>query len=283
MKQRSIAHSFFLLTAVALVLVGCLQKGNNPRQLHANDPCALALAPHTGSEKIDQEIARLQQQARAASDPAAALNQLGWLFVAKARLSYDPGFYKLAEQCAACLGSRSPQNPDALLLRGHVLHNLHRFKEAEPLARELVAGRGTAFDHGLLGDVLLEQGNLYEATAEYQRMLDLKPSLQSYSRAAHLRWLKGDLQGAGKLMRMAVKAGSNRDPESVAWAYSRLAYYEWQSGASKNAMEACETARTRSAGGCEAGANTRLPGFYHLWCLRDLCGPPNKQEGEYFQ
>ena len=61
-------------------------------------------------------------------------------------------------------------------------------------------------------------------------MIDLKPFYQSYTRAAHLRWLKGDLDGAIEMMHAAVKAASPRDRESVAWAYSRLAMYELQRG-----------------------------------------------------
>ena len=61
-------------------------------------------------------------------------------------------------------------------------------------------------------------------------MIDLKPFYQSYTRAAHLRWLKGDLRGAIEMMRAAVQAASPRDHESSAWAYSRLAMYELQRG-----------------------------------------------------
>src|SRR4029077_4652122 len=112
------------------------------------------------------------------------------------RESFDPGYYKLAEQCALCLESRQAHATEALLLRGHVLQNLHRFKEAEPLARELVARRGLSFDYGLLGDVLMEQGQLNEAVEAYQKMVDEKPDMQAYARIGHLRWLKGDLEGA---------------------------------------------------------------------------------------
>ena len=85
-------------------------------------------------------------------------------------------------------------------------------------------------DFGLLGDVLMEQGRVAEAAEAYQKMIDLKPFYQSYTRAAHLRWLKGDLSGAIEMMHAAVKAASPRDRESVAWAYSRLAMYELQRG-----------------------------------------------------
>ncbi len=76
----------------------------------------------------------------------------------------------------------------------------------------------------------MEQGRLAEAAAAYQKMIDLKPFYQSYTRAAHLRWLKGDLDGAIEMMNAAVKAASPRDPESIAWAYTRLAMYQLQRG-----------------------------------------------------
>ena len=83
--------------------------------------------------------------------------------------------------------------------------------------------REFVLDFGLLGDTLMEQGRVSDAAAAYQKMIDLKPFYQSYTRAAHLRWLKGDLGGAVQMMHAAVQAASPRDRESVAWAYSRLA------------------------------------------------------------
>jgi tetratricopeptide (TPR) repeat protein len=122
------------------------------------------------------------------------------------------------------------------------LHNLHRFKEAEPLARRLVAERGIAFDFGLLGDVSMEQGDLRGAAAAYQKMVDLRPDLHSYTRGAHLRWLKGKLNGAIELMRLAAGAASPQDAESAAWVYTRLAGYEFQAGSTSDAWRDCETA-----------------------------------------
>ncbi len=178
----------------------------------------------------DRAIATLQEDLRARRSPARAAEQLGYRFVARARLTNDPGYYKVAEQAAACLETLRPNNPAALLLRGHVLHQMHRFAEAEAIARRLVAQREFVLDFGLLGDALMEQGRLAEAGEAYQKMIDLKPFYQSYTRAAHLRWLRGDLDGAIALMQQAVKAASPRDPESIAWAYARLAVYELQAG-----------------------------------------------------
>ena len=188
------------------------------------------LVTMTAESRDDADIAKLQQDLRERRAPARAAEQLGYRFISKARMTNDAGFYTVAEQAAGCLDSIQHSDPAALLLRGHVLHQMHRFREAEAIARRLVTLREFVLDFGLLGDVLMEQGRLDEAANAYQKMMDLKPFYQSYVRAAHLRWLKGDLDGATKLMTAAVKAASPRDPESVAWAYARLATYELQRG-----------------------------------------------------
>jgi tetratricopeptide (TPR) repeat protein len=233
-----------LLLTAGVLLTGCNKSVNDgpDSQPVAPSACAVALTPHKGSEPIDLEITRLQTEARDSTEASRLMERLGWTFVQKARLSYDPGYYKLAEACAACIGSSQQDAPEALLLRGHVLNSLHRFKEAEAVARILVTTRGLPFDYGLLGDALMEQGALTEAIGVYQKMIDMKPGPQSYSRAAHVRWLKGDLSGAIELMRMAAAAGGPRDGESAAWAYSRLANYELQAGSMKKARQACEAA-----------------------------------------
>jgi tetratricopeptide (TPR) repeat protein len=205
-------------------------------------PCAIVLLPQEGHSKLDGDISRLQARAAGASDPVPHLERLGWLFIAKGRQAADPGFFKIAEACARCMDSRRPGSPEALLLRGHVSHSLHRFADAEAAARELVRVRESPFDHGLLGDALMEVGRLDEAAASYQKMMDLKPCLQSYARAAHVRWLRGDLEGATGLLRMATRTANTRDPEAAAWAHARLALHELQLGDARAARRAAETA-----------------------------------------
>ena len=208
----------------------------------AIDACAAALAPAAGQSERDRAIARAQHDAGTPARAHGALERLGYLYIARARVSNDPGDYTLAEKAAGCLESRYPGEAAALLLRGHVLHQLHRFREAEQIARTLVARRTVVLDYGLLGDALMEQGRLADAAAAYQKMLDLKPFYQSYTRAAHVRWLKGDLQGAMAAMRLAIGSASPRDPESSAWAWTRLAAYELQAGRLREAAKAAETA-----------------------------------------
>src|SRR6185295_11108293 len=220
-----------LVAASASLLGGCRHTLSEPAAIQPlSAACQAALAPGPHRTPVDLAIGDLQQRARDALRKREALEQLGYQFVNRARLANDPGDYVLAERVATCIDEQSSGALSALLLRGHALHQLHRFHEAEVIARTLVTKREFVLDYALLGDALMEQGRLPEAATAYQKMIDLKPFYQSYTRAAHLRWLKGDLTGAISLMQMAVKAASPRDPESIAWAYTRLATYELQRG-----------------------------------------------------
>ena len=205
-------------------------------------PCRLILTPLSGDKPIDREIALQQTLVVRNSSSTVALERLGWMFVKKARVSFDAGFYKLAEQCAACLEARGATGPDALLLRAHALQSLHHFGEAEPVARKLVSLRERPFDYGVLGDILIDQGKVREAVDAYQKMVDLRPDLQSYARAAHVRWLTGDLDGAIALMKLATAASSPNDPDASAWAFTRLALYQLQRGATNQSLNSCNAA-----------------------------------------
>jgi len=215
------------LLAALLLSNACTRTTRPPDSPVQSRACQVAIAAAAGDDK---DIARFQADLRDGRAPGRAAEQLGYRFISKARLTNDAGFYTIAEQAAVCLDAIQPGDAATLLLRGHVLHQLHRFRDAEAIARRLVTMREFVLDFGLLGDVLMEQGRLSEAATAYQKMIDLKPFYQSYTRAAHLRWLKGDLDGAIEMMNAAVKAASPRDPESIAWAYSRLATYELQRG-----------------------------------------------------
>jgi len=236
------------MTNKALAVLGSLILlfvliASRKRTLHAEKSppesaaCRFVLGSLDGNEPIDEEIARQQTLVRNGS--TSGLERLGWTFVKKARLTFDGSYYNLAEQCAQCMEANGARGPDALLLRAHALQSLHRFSEAETTARELVSTRERPFDYGVLGDVLIDQGKVREGAAAYQKMIDLRPDLQSYARAAHVRGLTGDLNGAIELMRLAVSGSSPHDPEAAAWAYTRLSLYRLQQGATKQALKSC--------------------------------------------
>ena len=98
------------LALVALLAGACSGKVSHPESAQpvARDrACLVAVAANAGNDK---DIATLQQDLRQRRDPRAA-EQLGYRFVARARLSNDPGDYVVAEQAADCLESITPSEP----------------------------------------------------------------------------------------------------------------------------------------------------------------------------
>jgi tetratricopeptide (TPR) repeat protein len=237
----------------ALLLAGCALAALLPAVRAAHPaPVALSLdekiilVANPGTAKEDRDIALWQSRVRAADAARQAspgsYERLGWAYISKARRTLDAGYYKLAEKTADVMDARFGATSEALLLRGSVYHNLHRFADAEAAARQLVARRGIAFDYALLSDALMEQGKLTESVNACQHMMALKPGVDAYSRAANLRWLTGDLQGAIVAMEAAVRAGSPLDATNTAWTLSRLSAYYLQDGRSHDALRVAEAA-----------------------------------------
>ena len=197
-------------------------------------PPILLMAPRDSSP-LDAQIRASQLRLTRTALVGAELERLGWLMVAKARASSDPGFYTLAGVAADALEQDYHLKNEAWLLRGHVLQTRHRFTEAEDFGRRLVTSRGSAADYALLGDALYDQGRIAEAADAYQQMVNLKPGLDAYARAANIRWIKGDLSGAIELQTLAVRAGGGADPGAAGWNLVRLAQLVWQDGDAKAA------------------------------------------------
>ena len=222
------------------------------RALSAPAAHGLVLAPQPGEQPIDLRIRAQQERVRRSKVPVPELERLGLMFVGRARELSDPGGYTLALSASSAMQELEPSSRAALLLRGMALHGLHRFSDAEAIARTLVATRGLPTDLGLLGDVLADRGALDEAIAVYQRMVDLRPDLHAYARAAHVRYLKGDVRGAAQAMTLAARAASPRNGESFAWAFAKLASYQLQLGELRAAREATRRAREVSPGSLPA-------------------------------
>ena len=193
----------------------------------------LALAPSTGTTQADRSVTETQKLVREnrAKDDNWIL--LGRAWVRKARESADPGFYLNADACAQIVLERSPDQKLALDLRGLVLLNGHKFDEARALAAQVTSRHPEdPMAWGTLSDAYLEMGRYDEATAAAQTMVDLKPSLPSYSRASYLQWLRGDLVSAKETVRRALDSGraGKTDPEPGAWVFVQAATMFWHEG-----------------------------------------------------
>ena len=117
--RMNVTKSILCGITILGLIAGCkppeTKTSPSPPAASAINPITVILAAHTGGDRVDVEIRQRQEQIRAGQQPEAALERLGWLFVAKAREGFDPGYYKLAEQCALALekqtGETQPSRP----------------------------------------------------------------------------------------------------------------------------------------------------------------------------
>lgn len=204
----------------------------------------IVLAPHDGGSTEDAAIRRAQDKVRAQGAQIADFDRLAWAYVAKARRTLDAGFHKLAEKTADVCDVQFGASVAMRVVRAHVLHNLHRFREAEAVAARLVAERGHPDDLALLSDALIEQGKISEGVAVLQRLVNARPGAASFSRIAHVRWLTGDLAGATTALESALRATTSDDAETRAWLLVRLSGFALQRGDAAIALALAADAAT---------------------------------------
>lgn len=190
-----------------------------------------ALAYTPGDGQTERLIGAAQQAVRRLPDRVDGYVALATAFIRRSRETGRVELMRLADDAVKGALSRDPAQPQALALRILLLQEDHRFTEARDEAVRLLTVRsGDHTAHVLHGDALLELGDYARANTAYQRAMDLRPDLRSYNRGGYLRWLNGNVEGAVELHRLALDAGSTRDPEPTAWVRCDLAELEWNRG-----------------------------------------------------
>jgi tetratricopeptide (TPR) repeat protein len=205
---------------------------------------SLALTKNEGTLSVDAQIQVTQQALQKNPDARDQWIALGRLWVRKAREEADPGIYLYARACADVALELDPTSLPAKNLIGLVQLNDHKFYDALDTADRILGEYpDDLMALGTRSDALLELGRVEEATKAAQKMVNLKPNLPSYSRAAYLRWMTGDVKGAEQIAWKAIDAGRDpRDPEPYAWAIVQAAMMFWQEGDHKGANAGFEKA-----------------------------------------
>jgi tetratricopeptide (TPR) repeat protein len=172
-----------------------------------------------------------------------------------------------------------------------VLLGQHEFARARDEALALVDFLpGDPLLLGLLVDANIEIGRYAEAERAAQELLDLGPgSVPALTRAAYLRELFGDLDGALDLMERAYRGLRVSDTEDRAWVLAQIGHLQLERGERDAAERALETAldtfpgyhyalaglaRLRASEGDHAAAaalyRARYDAAPHPECLFDL-------------
>ena len=161
-----------------------------------------------------------------------AYNSLALAFSRRARETSNVVFYTQGEEALQKSFAISPDNFDGQRIRVWLLLGKHEFAAALEAAKEL--SRKLPDDvmlYGFLTDANVELGNYKEAETAAQWMLDLKPgNMPGLTRAAYLRELFGDIDGAMDLMNMAYQSIPPSEVEDAAWIVTQMAHLDLSIG-----------------------------------------------------
>ena len=192
----------------------------------------------------DATIQSLQVHLKMYPQDFKSYDALGASYIQKGRETADASYYELAKEAlnkSLDLVSNDPAAASAKTHMAVVAMAEHQFEEALSWAQAaLVLGSGDPSPWAIVGDAFTDMGEYERAGDAYARLRNpLHPddeasglAYERNSRVAYLRFLKGDAQGAIKLMRAAIAiAGALHLPaENTAWSEYQLGEICFKSG-----------------------------------------------------
>ncbi len=213
-------------------------------------------------------IARAQQIIDKNPKDYEAYNALALALARRARETSDPTFYAQGEQALDKSFAISPANYDGARIQVWLLLGKHEFASALEAATKL--NKRVPDDvmvYGFLTDSNVELGNYSAAENAAQWMLNLRPgNLPGLTRAAYLRELFGDPEGAAELMKMALDSTPPSEAEDRAWITTQIAHLKLATGKTSEAEELLQQALAA------------FPGYHYA--LRNL-GKVREQQKRY--
>ena len=188
---------------------------------------SLSASPLSSS---DDEISKASEAARLhPTEPA--WSRLGDAYMQKARETMDLSYYGRAETAYRKALAINPNYANALVGIAWVLSGRHEFEQSMEWANKALKVEPNRADaYGLLGDAATEMGDYDSAFEAYQKMIDLRPGIASYSRAAHLLFITGGYEKATMLMNKAIGDGGAY-AENRAWCIAQMALLDFAQGA----------------------------------------------------
>ena len=190
-----------------------------------------ALTPSDGNSAVDNELRTLQKKLERQPKKAELWELLAKAWVKQAREAQEPSLYGRAQLAADEALRLQPKRLGALEVKALVLQSEHRFQDMKRVASLMLEQDNNSYEAwALFGDAELELGAYDSTIKAYQKMLDLRPGLPAYSRAAYLRWLTGDVEGSLQMWQEAIAVGFNKNAEQLAYCFAENGAVYWLKG-----------------------------------------------------
>ena len=176
-------------------------------------------------------------------DAPLGYSLLALSYIKLARESGDFSLNSKAETAVNRALEIEPENANAKKIQTSLLLTFHRFSDALEAATKLQQEYPQdAVVYGALTDANVELGNYDEAAKNVQKMVDLRPNMESYTRVSHVRSLYGDTIGAIEAMGTAAQIADPADKEARAWCRVYLGHEYFKAGQFTNAEAAYDLA-----------------------------------------
>ena len=191
-----------------------------------------SILPAGAATPAENAIQKAQAEIAKRPDFAPPYNALAMAYARRARETSDVAFYAKAEETLKQSFAIAPDNFEGLKAQAWLLLGRHEFVKAREVAQKL--NRQTPDDvtvYGYLVDANAELGNYKEAVDAAQWMLNLRPgNVPGLTRAAYLRELHGNIEGAIDLMQRAYDSTPYQELEDRAWLLTQIAHLHLAAG-----------------------------------------------------
>jgi tetratricopeptide (TPR) repeat protein len=235
MKKRK------MIAPLLLTLAACVA-AQTPSSVKPDS--ATIAAAQTSLSPAEQSIAGAQKEIAKKPSQFAGYNQLAIALSRRARETSDITYYAQAEDAFKKSFELAPGNMEGEKIHVWLLLGRHEFPAALEAAK--ILNKRVPDDilvYGFLTDANAELGNYPAAENAAQWMLNLRPgNLPGMTRAAYLRELFGDVDGAYELMDMAYQSTVPTETEDRAWILSQMGHLRFVAGRTDDADNILEQA-----------------------------------------
>jgi tetratricopeptide (TPR) repeat protein len=192
----------------------------------------LPAAVRSAESPAQASISAAQAVLKGNPESAEAYAALAVALARRARETSDTRYYDEAQAAAQRSLEIEPANLAAERALTWVLLGKHEFAEALGRAQALNTRiPDDVLTYGFLADANVELGNYPAAEEAVQWMLNLRAgNIPALTRAAHLRELFGDVEGALELMIVAHERTDPSEVEDRAWILTHMAHLELMRG-----------------------------------------------------
>lgn len=203
----------------------------------AGDPPAPGVE-QPAAERVD-DITRLQADLVRSPGNYSAWAQLGDAYLRESRTTADPTFYAKAEGAYEKARALRPGDAGPLTGLAALATARHDFAGALALTdRALAINDFDATTHAVRSDALNELGRYDESFDAVRRMAELRPGVDTSTRASYAFELRGDVERARAALEEAAELAT--DPADIAFAQYYLGELAWNSGDVPTARAAYE-------------------------------------------